>query len=157
MNTIFMNSENSRNSQYHVLVLKLADKLDLRRGQKSVTLSYLSICYTWKNIKSSYKNNKLKISAKTWSNTFELPDGSYSVADIQDYFEYILKKHGESIDDPSIKIYVSKIENRITFKIKTGYYLELLTPESLKLLGSTKSKITKDKKGENVPHLKLQC
>ena len=155
MNTIFMNSENSRNSQYHVLVLKLADKLDLRRGQKSVTLSYLSICYTWKNIKSSYKNNKLKISAKTWSNTFELPDGSYSVADIQDYFEYILKKHGESIDDPSIKIYVSKIENRITFKIKTGYYLELLTPESLKLLGSTKSKITKDKNGENVPHLEV--
>ena len=154
MNTIFMNSENSRNSQYHVLVLKLADKLDLRRGQKSVTLSYLSICYTWKNI-SSYKNNKLKISAKAWSNTFELPDGSYSVADIQDYFEYILKKHGESIDDPSIKIYVSKIENRITFKIKTGYYLELLTPESLKLLGSTKSKITKDKNGENVPHLEV--
>ena len=74
---------------------------------------------------------------------FELPDGSYSISDIQDYFEYILKKHGEKTADPSTRIYTNKIENRITFKIKTGYYLELLTPETMKLLGSTKSKITK--------------
>ena len=84
-----------------------------------------------------------------------LPDGSYSVQDIQDYFEYILKKHSESVDNPSIKIYVNKIENRITFKIKNGYYLELLTPETMKLLGSTESKITIDKNGENVPHLEV--
>ena len=70
-----------------------------------------------------------------------MPDGSYSVSDIQDYFEYILKKYGENIDNPSIKLYVNKIENRITFKIKTGYYLELLTPETVKLLGNTKNKI----------------
>ena len=108
MDTIFMNSENGRTSKYHVLVLKLGDKLDLRRGQKSVALSNLSIYYTWKNIKSSYKNNKFKISAPTWNNEFELPDGSYSKSDIQDYFEYILKKHSESVDNPSIKIYVSK-------------------------------------------------
>ena len=155
MDTIFMNSENSRTSEYHVLVLKLADKLDLRRGQKSVALSNLSIYYTWKNIKSSYNNNKFKISAPTWSDEFKLPDGSYLISDIQDYFEYVLKKHGENVDDPSMKIYVNKIENRVTFKIKKGYYLELLTPETMKLLGSTESKITKDKNGENVPHLEI--
>ena len=137
MDTIFMNSENSRTSEYHVLVLKLTDKLDLRRGQKTVALSNLSIYYTWKSIKSSYNNNKFKISAPTWSEEFEFPYGSYSVSDIQDYFEYILKKHSESVDNPSIRIYVNKIENRITFKIKSGYYLELLTPETMKLLGST--------------------
>ena len=150
-----MNSENSRTSEYHVLVLMLTDKLDLRRGQKTVALSNLSIYYTWKNIKSSYNNNKFKISAPTWSEDFELPDGSYSVSDIQDYFDYILKKHSESVDNPSIRIYVNKIENRITFKVKSGYYLELLTPETMKLLGSTESKITKDKIGENVPHLQV--
>ena len=91
MDTIFMNSENSRTSKYHVLLLKLVDKLDLRSGQKSVALSNLSIYYTWKNIKSSYKNNKFKISAPTRHDEFELPDGSYSISDIQDYFEYILK------------------------------------------------------------------
>ena len=123
MDTIFMNSENSRTSEYHVLVLKLADKLDLRRGQKSVALSNLSIYYTWKNIKSSYNNNKFKISAPTWSDEFELTDGSYSISDIQDYFEYILKKRSENVDKPSIKIYVNKIENRVTFKVKNGYYL----------------------------------
>ena len=91
MDTIFMKSENSRTSEYHVLVLKLTDKLDLRRGQKTVALSNLSIYYTWKNIKSSYDHNKFKISALTWSEGFELPDGSYSISDIQDCFEYILK------------------------------------------------------------------
>ena len=82
MDTIFMNSENSRTSKYHVSVLKIADELDLRRGQKSVALSYLSVYYTWKNLKSSYKKNKFKISAPTWSDEFELPDGSYSISDI---------------------------------------------------------------------------
>ena len=134
MDTIFMNSENSKTSKYHVLVLKLTNKLDLRRGQKTVALSNLSICYTWKNIKSSHNNNKFKISVPTWSEEFELSDGSYSVSDIQDYFEYILKKRSESVDNPSIRIYVNKIENRITFKIKNGYYLDLLTPETMKLL-----------------------
>ena len=91
MNTIFMNSENSRTSEYHVLVLKRTDKFDLRRGQKTVALSNHSIYYTWKNIKSSYNNNKFRISAPTWNEEFELPDGSYSISDIQDYFEYSLK------------------------------------------------------------------
>ena len=86
-------------------------------------LSNLSIYYTWKNIKSWYNNNKFKISAPTWNDKFELPDGSYSVSDIQDYFEHILKKHGEHTDKPSVQKYVNKIENRITFKIKNGYSL----------------------------------
>ena len=150
-----MNSENSRTSEYHILVLKLTDKLDLKKGQTSVALSNLSIYYTWKNIKSSCNNNKFKTSAPTWNDEFELPEGSYSISDIQDYFEYILKKHNESVDNPSVRIYVNKIENRVTFKIKNGYYLELLTPETMKLLGSTGSKITKDKNGENVPRLEI--
>ena len=97
------------------------------------------------NIKSSYNNNKFKIYAPTWSDEFELPEGSYSISDMEDCFEYILKKHNENIGDPSVRIYVNKIENRITFKIKNEYYLELLTPETMKLLGSTESKITKYK------------
>ena len=153
MDAIFMNSENSKTSEYHVLVLKLTDKLDLRRGQKTVALSNLSIYYTWKNIKSSYNNNKFKISAPTWNEEFKLPDGSYSISDIQDYFEYILKKPSESVDNPPIRIYVNRTENRITFKFKSGYYL--LTPETMKLFGSAESGITKDKNSENVPRLEV--
>ena len=141
-----MNSENSKTSEPYVLILKLTDTLDLKIGEKSIALLNLSIYYTWKNIKSSYNNNKFKISAPTWNDKFELPDGSYSVSDIQDYFEYIFKKYGENISNPSVRIYINKTENRITFKIKTGYSLELLTSETLKLLGSTENKITKDKK-----------
>ena len=91
MDTIFMNSENSRTPKPHIVILKFIDKLDLRIGKN------LSIYYTWKNIKSSYNNNKFKISAPTWNDEFELPDGSYSVSDIQDYFEHILKKNIEKI------------------------------------------------------------
>ena len=150
MDTIFVNSENSKASKPHVFKLKLTSKLE-----KLIALSNLSVYYTWKSIKSSYNNNKFKISAPTWNDEFELPDGYYSVSDIQDYFEYVLKKHGEDIDKPSVQIYVNKIENRITFKIKDGYSLELLTPGTMKLLRSTKSKINKDKNGENVPHLEI--
>ena len=155
MDTIFMNSDNSKTSKPHILKLKLASKLDLRLGEKVIALLNLSIYYTWKNIKSSYNNNKFKISAPTWNEEFTLPDGSYSVSDIQDYFEYIMKKHGENNDKPSVEIYVNKIENRITFKIKDGYGLELLTKETMKLLGRTENKITKDKNRENVPHLEI--
>ena len=89
MDTIFTNSKNSKTSKEHILALKLTNKLDLRIGEKTIALSNLSICYTWKNIKSSYNNNKFKISASTWNDKFQLPDGLYSVSDIQDYFEYI--------------------------------------------------------------------
>ena len=155
MDTIFMSSENSKTSEPYVLILKLTDKLDLRRGEKSIALSNLSICYTWKNIKSSYNNNKFKISATTWNDGFKLPDESRLISDIQNYFEYILKKHGENIDNVSIRIYINKIENRITFQIKTGYYLELLTPETVKLLGSTENRITNNRNGESVLHLEI--
>ena len=138
MNTIFMNSKNSKTSDTHRLLLNLTDKIDLKRKDKYIALSNLSIYYTWKNIKKSYKNNKFKISAPTWTEEFELHDGSYFISDIQDYFEYILKTHGKKLVNPSIRIYINKIENRITLKITTGYYLELLTPETMKLLGSTK-------------------
>ena len=150
-----MNSENNKKSKLHVLILKLTNKLDLRIGEKIIALSNPSIYYTWKNIKSSYNNTKFKISAATWNDKLELLDASFSVSDIQDYFEYILKKHGENTDKLSVHIYVNKIENRVTFKTKNGYSLELLTPETMKLLGSTKNKITDEKNGENVPHLEI--
>ena len=149
-----MNSENSKTSKQHVLTLKLTSKLDLRIDKKVIALSNLSIYYTWKNIKISFNNSKFKISAPTWDDKFELHDGSYSVSNIQDYFEYILEKHVEDIDEPSVQMYANEIENRITFKIKNGYNLELLTPET-KLLGSTKNKITEDKNRENVPHFEI--
>ena len=157
-----MNSENSKTSKPHILKSKLTDKLNLRLDKKAIALSNLSIYYTWNNIKSWY-NNKFKISAPTWNKEFTLPDGSYSVSDINDYFEYILKKYGEKINNDkdndknklSIKIYINKVENRVTFKTKNGYNLELLTKETMKLLGSTESKTTKDKNRENVPHLEI--
>ena len=137
MDNIFINSENSRTLNLHILTVKVTNKLDLRIGKKVIALSNLSIYYTWKNIKSTYNNNKFKISAPTWNDEFELPDGSYSASD---YFECILKKHGEDTHKPSVQIYVNKIKNRI-LKIKNGYSLELLTSETMKLLGSTKNKI----------------
>ena len=88
-----MSSENIKTPKPHVLTLNLTDKLDLRRGAKSIALSNLSIYYTRKNMKSLYNNNKFRISAPTWNDKFELLDESYSVSDIQDYFDYILQKH----------------------------------------------------------------
>ena len=155
MDAIFINSENSKTSKPHVLILKLTNKLDLRIGKNAIALSNPSVYYTWKNIKSSYNDNKFKISIPTRDDKFELPDGSYSVSNIQDYCKYILKKHGESVDKPPVQIYVNKSENRITSQIKDGYTLEFLIPKTMKLFGSTKNKITKDKNGENVPHLEI--
>ena len=122
-----MNSENSKTSDRHRLLLNLSHKIDLERSDKYVALSNLSIYYIWKNIKKSCKNNKFKISAPTRNKKFEFPDGSYYISDIQDYFKYIIKKHKTVTDNPPIRKYVNKIENKITFKIKSGYYLELLT------------------------------
>ena len=92
MDTVFMNSENSKTFEPHVFLLKLSNKLDLRIREKVIALSNISIYYTWKNIKISNNNNKFKISAPTQNDKFELPDQSYSVLDIEDYFDYILKK-----------------------------------------------------------------
>ena len=118
-------------------------------------LLYQILVSTIHEKKNSCNNNKFKISAPTWNDEFELRDGSYLVSDIQGYFEYILKKHNENIDNPLTRINVNKNENSITFQIKKGYYLQLLTPETMNLLGSTESKITKSKNGETVPHLNI--
>ena len=153
METIFMNTENSKTNEPHRFKSDLADKLNLKNPKKNVALVNLSIYYTWKNIKSEYNYNKFKISASTWSETFDLPDGSYTIDDMQDYFEFIIKKHETLTDNPPIKIYSNKIKNRLVFKIKTGYNLELLTPKTRKLLGSTNKVVDKDKNSENVPKL----
>ena len=104
-----------------------------------MALANLSICYTWKNIKSEYNNNKFRISARTWNAEFNLPDASYSISDIQDYFEYIIRKYEAIPDNPPVQIHVNKIINRIVFKIKTGYKFELgqlttITPHSATML-----------------------
>ena len=121
-----MNSENSKTSEPYVLILNLTDKLDLRRGERSIVLSNLSIYCTWKNIEKSYKSNKLKISVPTWNKELELSDGSYSISDIQDYFKYIFKKHGEKTINLPIGIYTNKIENRIKFKVKLKLKLVII-------------------------------
>ena len=107
-----------------------------------------------KNINSEYNNNKLKISSPTSNDEFDLPNGSYSISDIQDSFEFIIKKHKTLTENPSIQIYPNKIKNRIVFKIETGYKLELLSPETMTLLGNTRKDADKDKNGEDVPKLK---
>ena len=148
-----MNTENSKTNDSHRFKLDLADKLNLKNPKKNMALVNLSIYYTWKNIKSEYKNNKFKISAPTWNETFDLPDGSYSIADIQDCFEFIIKKHETLTENPTIQIDANKTIKRIVFKIKTGYKLELLTLETMKLLENTKKVVDKNKNGENVPKL----
>ena len=116
-----------------------------------MALGNLSIYYTWKNVKSTYNNNKFKISAPTWNETFDLPDELYNIPKIQDYIEYIIKKHETIGETAPILIYVNTINNRIVFKIKTGYKLELLLKKTLKLLGSTEDTIDANKNSENVP------
>ena len=133
-----MNTENSKTNEPHWFKLDLTDKVNLKNPNKNMALANLSIYYNWKNIKSKYNKNKFKISAPTWNGTFDLPDGSYSISDIQDSFDFIIKKHETLTENPPIQIYPNKIKNRIAFKIKTGYKLELLTLETMKLLGSTK-------------------
>ena len=128
-----MNTENSKTSEPHRFKLDLTDKLNLKNPNKNMALANLSIYYTWKNIKSEYKNNKFKISAPTWNDTFDLPDGSYSISDIQDYLEFIIKKHETLTENLPVQIYVKRIKNRIVFKIKMGYKVELLTSEKMRL------------------------
>ena len=118
-----MNTENSKTSKPHRFKLDLTDKLNIKNPNKNIGLANISIYYTWKNIKSTYNNNKCKISAPTWIDTFDLADGSYSIADIHDYFEFIIKKHETLTENPPVQIYSNKIKNKIVSKIKTGYKL----------------------------------
>ena len=150
METTFMNTANSKTKHSNV---SFTDKLNVKNPNKSIALANLSIYYTWKNIKSDYNNNKLKISVPTWNDTFDVPDRSYSIAALQNYFEYIIKKHETITDISPVLIYVNEINNRIVFEIKSGYKLELLSKETMKLLGSTSNSIDGDKNSELVPKL----
>ena len=153
METIFMNTANSKTSESNKFVYNFTDKLNLKNPNKCIALANLSMYYTWKNVKSSYNNNKFKISASTWNDTFDVLDGSYFIAALQNYFEYIIKKHETITTTLPILIYVNTTNNRIVFKIKSGYKLELLSKETMKLLGSSKSVIDSDKNSELVPKL----
>ena len=153
METFFMNTKNSKTNESHRFKYDLIDKLDLKNPVKNMALGSLSIYYTWKNVKSTYNNNKFKISAPTWNETFDLPDGSYNIPKIQDYIEYVIKKHETVGETAPILIYANTINNRIVFKRKTGYKLKLLSKETMKLLGSTKNIVVSDKNSENVPRL----
>ena len=135
-----MNTENSKTNGPYKFVFNLSPRLDLRSSNKHVNLQNVSIYYTWKNIRKRYRNNKLKIIARTWIDEFELPDGSYSFSDIQDYIEYIIKKHETLTTIPPFYVYNNRINNRLMFEIKDGYKLELQTPETMKLFSSTKNK-----------------
>ena len=126
-----MNTLNSSTNESNKFMYQFTDKLSLTNPNKNMAVANLGIYYTCKNIKSEYSNNKFKIHVPTWNDEFNLPEGSYSVSDIQDYFEYIIKKHGNIADNPPVEIYVNKIKSRIVFKIKTGYKLELLTEETM--------------------------
>ena len=153
METFFMNSKNSKTNEPYKFKYNLIDKLDLRNPNKNMALANLSIYYTWKNVKSTYNNNNFKISAPTWNETFDLPDGSYNISEIQDYIEYIIKKHETFGENAPILIYANTINNRIVFKIKSRYKIELLSKEKMKLLGSNKDTINADNNSENVPKL----
>ena len=138
-----MNSENSKTNYSNKFFYQLTDKLYLKNPSKNIGLVNLSIYYTWRNIKSAYNNNKIEISAPTWNDKFDLPDGSYSIVGIQDYFAFIIKKRETLAENCPIQIHPNKIKNRIVFKIKTGHKLELLSPAKMKLLGSSKKDLDK--------------
>ena len=154
METVFLNTENSKKNEWNKFIYQFTNKLNLKTpNNKKIGLVHLSIYYTRKNIKSVSNKNKFKISASTRDDEFDLPDGSYSVSGIQNYFEFIIKKHEALAENPPIQIYPNKIKSRIVFKVKTGYKLELLSPETMKLLGSAKNDVDKNKDGEDVPKL----
>ena len=119
--TIFINTENSKTNELHIFRLSLADKVNLKNPNKNMTLANLNIYYTWKNIKSAYSDNKFKTSAPTWNDTFDLTDGSYSITDIQNHVEFIIKKYETLVENLPVQVYPNKIKNRIVFKVKTGY------------------------------------
>ena len=119
METIFMNSENSETNESNEFVYQVTDKLNLKSSNnKNIGFVNLSIYYTWTNIKSAYNNNRFKFLAPIWNNEFNLPNGSYSISDIQDYLQYVIKKHETIADTPPVQLYVNKIKNRIVLKQK---------------------------------------
>ena len=116
MNTIFMTTENSGTSDNHRFRLNLTSKMNLKLPRKHVALANLSMYYTWRNVTKANKNGKFKITAPSWSEEFELPEGSYNVSDVNNYFNYIVKKHTKD-HEKDIVIYADTVMNRITFKM----------------------------------------
>ena len=150
METSFISSKNSKTNEPNSFKYDLIDKLDLKNPNKNMALANLSIYYTWKNVKSIYNNNKFKILAPTWNETFDLPDGSYNISEIQDYIEYIIKKHETISENAPILIYANTINNRIVFKIKSGYKLELLSKEYDRIMEETQEIIIPPEKREQI-------
>ena len=135
-----MNTENSKINELHRFRLPLADKLNVKNPSKNMPLANFLLASTYGKTLNLHNNNKFKISVPTWDDEFDLPDGSNSIADIQDYFEFIIKKHETLTENPPVQIQSNKTKNRIDFKVKTGFKLELLSSETMKLLGSTKKR-----------------
>ena len=157
MGNIFMSTENGKTSDSNRFRLYFTDKIDLR-GNKKIALSDLSIHYTWYNIKEQYNNNKFRLFAPTWSEDVTIPDDSYEISQIQNYFlDEVIKKYESDVksnEQSPILTYANRILNRITFRIKTGYKLELLTNETMRLFGDGPITDT-TKNGENVPRLEI--
>ena len=109
METIFINTENSKTNEPHRFKLDSIDELNLKNPNKNMALANLNIYYTSRKVKSKYNNNKFQISARTWNDTFDLPESSYSIADILDYFEFVIKKHETLTENPPVQIYPNKI------------------------------------------------
>ena len=157
-----MNTGNSKINDSSKFIYQFTDKFNSNSpNNKNFGLVNLSFYYAWKNIKSAYNNNQFKMPAPIWNDAFDLPDGSYpsnlqchhSYDGIEDYFEFIIKKHDILAENLPIQIYPNKIKNRVVFKVKAGYKLELLSPETMKLLGEAEKDVDKDKNGEGGPKL----
>ena len=135
MSNIFMSTENSKTSESNIFRLYITDKIDLR-GNKKIALSDLPIHYTWYNIKEQYNNNKFRLSGPTWSEDVTIPDGSYEISQIQNYFlDEVIKKYESNVksnEQSPILIYANRILNIVSFKVKAGYKLELLTNETMR-------------------------
>ena len=151
METIFMDTENSKTNEPHKFVYNVSQRLDLRSLDSNVAAQSLSIYYTWKNVRTINLEKKLQLGMMNSNCQMVL-----IVSHIQDYIEFIIKKHEILTTIPPIHVYINRINNRLVFKIKDGYKLELEIPGTMKLFGS-KKKILKDKTkiGENIPSLEV--
>ena len=152
-----MSTENSKTRDSNRFRLYFTDKIDLRENKK-IALSDLSIHYTWYTINEQYNNNRFRLSGPTWSEDVTIPDGSYEISQIQNYFlDEVIKKHESNVnsnEESPILIYANRILNRVSFRIKTSYKLELLTNETMRLLGEGPI-IDTTKNGEDVPKLEI--
>ena len=152
MKTILMNTENSETNERHRFRLTLANKLNLKDPSKNMALANLSIYSIWKNIKSAYNSNNFKISPSTWNDKFDLPDGSYSTSDTQDYFRFIIKKNETLTENAPVQIYINKIKNRILLKKKNRIQIRIFIFRNNEIIKHNKH-VDQDKDGEDVSKL----